>query len=191
MGQSRQQRSVLTNLNKKNRLSFQFQRTKHVPFEFDCGGWVKSHQGKQTVRVFRMSWDKALNGQGEVTASDPQPKQGLTGWSSCWQPLESKCSCLHHRLSACTSRLEAPLTRFEVAGCPNSQVFRQEDNQRDFGCWLNCSNWRLNEFTEPEGRGWANEASPGGRRSHWEWGPQQPRCAGTLQGILQFLRKED
>lgn len=29
----------------------------------------------------------------------------------------------------------------------------------------------------------------GGKRSHWEGGPQQPRCARTLQGILQFTRK--
>lgn len=28
---------------------------------------------------------------------------------------------------------------------------------------------------------------PPGGRSHWEGGPQQPRCARTLQGILQFI----
>ena len=44
-----------------------------VLFEFDCGGWVKPHQGGQTFWVFRTS--PALNGRGEVTASDPEPKQ--------------------------------------------------------------------------------------------------------------------
>lgn len=32
-------------------------------------------------------------------------------------------------------------------------VLREEDDRRDFGCWLNYSNWWLNEFTEPWGRG--------------------------------------
>lgn len=59
-------------------------------------------------------------GQGKVAASDPKPKQGLTGWSACWQPLETKCFYLHCRLSERPPRLEAPLTRFEVTGCPNN-----------------------------------------------------------------------
>lgn len=55
--------------------------------------------------------------------------------------------------TAARLRLEALRTRVEVTGCLNNQVLSQEDSRRDFGCWLNCSNWRLNEFTELEGRG--------------------------------------
>lgn len=86
-----------------------------------------------------------------------------------------------------TPRLGAKVTTSEVTGCPNNWVFRQEDNQRDFGCWLNCSNWWLNEFKELEGRGWANEASPEGRRSHCAGGPRQPRCVGN-SSLYQEIR---
>lgn len=169
------------------------QRTKRVPF-LVVWVWlwrlskVTSWKTNTGGYLGCLETVKALNAQGEVTASDPKPKQGLTGWSSRWQPLESKCSCLHRRLSACTPRLEAPLTRLEVTGCPNKQVFRQEDNRLDSVCQLNCSNWRLNEFTEPEGRRWANEAAP------VEQGDPTGREALSspdVQELLLFLRKED
>lgn len=172
MGRSRQQKP-----NNGNKLFFHFQWTKPVPlllFEFDCGGWVKPHQGGQTFWVFRMS--RALNGRGEVTASDPKPKQRLTGLSSRWQPFESKRFCLY-----LVWKLRWQHWRSQVV--QTARFFRQEDNRWDFGCWLNCSNWRLNEFTELTGRGWANEVSPpGGRRSHWEGGPLAARMCRNSAG---------
>lgn len=153
-----------------------------VLFEFDCGGWVKPHQGGQTFWVFRTS--PALNGRGEVTASDPEPKQRPTGSSSRRQAFESKRFCLY-----VVWKLRWQHWRSQVV--QTDSFSRQEDNRWDFGCWLNCSNWRLNEFTELTGRGWANEAPPraGGDPTGRDWGPSAAQMCRNSAGNLQVIRK--